>query len=69
MGTVSVHHSFRKILRGKKRRTCGLRFERGVGMREFSLMGCVFRMREKKLRYEQKIKSKKKEEERNWKKI
>ena len=32
-------------------------------MREFSLMGCVFRMREKKLRYEQKIKSKKKEEE------
>jgi hypothetical protein len=31
-------------------------------------MGYVFRMREKKLRYEQKIKSKKKAEERNWKK-
>ena len=34
----------------------------------FSLMGYVFRMREKTLRYEQKIKSKKKAEERNWKK-
>ena len=45
--SVYIHHSFGKILREKKRRTCGVKFEREVGMRDFSLMGYVFRMREK----------------------
>ena len=46
-GHVYIHHSFGKILREKKRKTCGVKFEREVGMRDFSLMGYVFRMREK----------------------